>query len=573
MMDTWKWNLAFQCIVNIGVRGSDPRGSGSDSRGSETIRSRVVEADVVPVLATILDNYNQVLEKTRARQDELEGRNDCSRLGSSRKSSTKDTSRLGASSSSARSERRRPAPPPIEILREHDGALPRTDVASSRPAAAVPQLAIPPSAPSPDDHSTFIPHRHHHHHHHHHIRPQPRARGEEAIEFAPSNPTQLHGTAEPFARPRNPLLSRDGLGMPPMTPGDHGEQLSSRPDTPTTPTPSILLRTMPPTRRRSASAPYPIHSSVLQQDLTMSGDSDEGEITGSLADVAEAGPSRMEPVQNDLIMEDVMERAVLLDTVQALDLPDPDVTGDVDAGTFNITHRSMDGSLIEPVAVQGNPTMDLSPIAPPFGVPEPLQLPSQPAFHQSFSPDRTGPTGLSSSVPRDEDVIMSLQLLAYVSKYPSLRPYFQQTHLVPKLKLGRMILTFDGDESSWTETDVATSNDEEYCQPDDYNIFPLVEKFTVRHHHAQDVNYWAGVVMRNLCRKDKARGDIRQCAYYKCGKWEEYARQFAKCRRCRQTKYCSKDCQKSAWVYHRHWCEPAEGDKRRGHVCPSGDHA
>jgi hypothetical protein len=95
--------------------------------------------------------------------------------------------------------------------------------------------------------------------------------------------------------------------------------------------------------------------------------------------------------------------------------------------------------------------------------------------------------------------------------------------------------------------------EDEYLLPDDVNIFPLVEKFTVRH-HSKDMQYWACVVMRNLCRKDEARGGIRQCAYYKCGRWEEYQRQFAKCRRCRRTKYCSKECQKSAWVYHRHWC-------------------
>ena len=95
--------------------------------------------------------------------------------------------------------------------------------------------------------------------------------------------------------------------------------------------------------------------------------------------------------------------------------------------------------------------------------------------------------------------------------------------------------------------------EEEYTLPNDLNIFPLVEKFTVRY-HSTDMQYWAGVVMRNLCRKDDTRGGIRQCAYYQCGKWEEYTRQFAKCRRCRRTKYCSKECQKSAWAYHRHWC-------------------
>ena len=54
MMDMWKWNLAFQCVVNIGVRGS------------ENVRTRVVEADMVPVIATILDNYIKVVEIGRA---------------------------------------------------------------------------------------------------------------------------------------------------------------------------------------------------------------------------------------------------------------------------------------------------------------------------------------------------------------------------------------------------------------------------------------------------------------------------------------------------------------------------
>lgn len=156
---------------------------------------------------------------------------------------------------------------------------------------------------------------------------------------------------------------------------------------------------------------------------------------------------------------------------------------------------------------------------------------------------------------------MSLQLLAYVSKYCNLRSYFQKSHLVPKLKINSELHLLDLDESSSPSTcsshpSACDSEEEEHLLPDDFNIFPLVEKFTVRH-HSQDMQYWAGVVMRNLCRKDDSRGGIRQCAYYQCGKWEEFTRQFAKCRRCRRTKYCSKECQKSAWVFHRHWCVAA----------------
>ncbi|KAI5300946.1 hypothetical protein KEM55_003745, partial [Ascosphaera atra] len=38
-------------------------------------------------------------------------------------------------------------------------------------------------------------------------------------------------------------------------------------------------------------------------------------------------------------------------------------------------------------------------------------------------------------LPREEDVLMSLQLLAYVSKYTSLRGYLQNCHFVPRLKI------------------------------------------------------------------------------------------------------------------------------------------
>jgi MYND finger len=184
--------------------------------------------------------------------------------------------------------------------------------------------------------------------------------------------------------------------------------------------------------------------------------------------------------------------------------------------------------------------------------------------------DRTGPI---SCMPRDEDVLMCLQLLAYVSKYCALRTYFQKTHLVPRLKIPPSELNHldcdllcPDDYSCTHDVEMHASpprstqepdlSMEEYLQEDDFNIFPLVEKFTVRH-HSHEMQYWARVVMRNLCRKDDSRNGIRQCAYYQCGKWEHYPREFAKCRRCRRTKYCSKECQKMAWVYHRHWCQEA----------------
>lgn len=93
---------------------------------------------------------------------------------------------------------------------------------------------------------------------------------------------------------------------------------------------------------------------------------------------------------------------------------------------------------------------------------------------------------------REEDILLSLQLLAYLSKYPQIREAFHSNHR--------------------------------------QNVFSVVEKFTHRLHPAAIV-YWAGVIMRNACRKDEGRGGVRQCANMQCGKWERFPREFAKCRR------------------------------------------
>jgi hypothetical protein len=241
-----------------------------------------------------------------------------------------------------------------------------------------------------------------------------------------------------------------------------------------------------------------------------------------------------------------------------------------DAETFNITHRSaVDGSLVNTTNPQTAGALGFSPTAGPANANSPVMNVLNHSPYSTFLRNHNSPLGVLKGMPRDEDVLIALQLLAYVSKYCNLRSYFQNTHLVPKLKIGRELDLLDeqnktfltgeraDDDMMSDDKDEARADDdeeeEEYLLPDNLNIFPLVEKFTVRH-HSKDMQYWACVVMRNLCRKDESRGGIRQCAHFECGKWEDYQRQFAKCRRCRRTKYCSKECQKAAWIWHRHWC-------------------
>lgn len=55
-----------------------------------------------------------------------------------------------------------------------------------------------------------------------------------------------------------------------------------------------------------------------------------------------------------------------------------------------------------------------------------------------------------------------------------------------------------------------------------------------------------------------------------CGRWEEYPREFAKCRRCRKAKYCGKECQSTAWNEgHRFWCSAKERDDENEENIPA----
>jgi hypothetical protein len=528
LMEVWKWSLAFQCVVNIGVRGS------------EAVRTRVVEADMVPVIATILDNYIKVVEKIRARAD-LESQRTSSRAS---KLSSRSRDQAGrpsfldrsANTSEHRTTRRQAPPPSIEIPHPfsqdaHPGETSVMEITAS------PQVVLS----SPPERTTFAREAHHRSHE---GRYQPGAHRQRVMQpLATAVPSM--GGADGFGlRP-----VRDADRLPSMLPGLQ-TGLTSQPESPTTPgaptdNQNIHSLTGRPRRRPS-----------IRQQRSGSGESDDangedpatGQNTGA-ADVVEP----IVGLQNGMEIEDVGDRDSMLDDgsePHRLTIPNP--SDPPDAETFNITHRSpIDGSIINTAVQPGNGTLGFSPARPTINTASPVLQQSPYPFYLR---DRSVTPAVLTAMPRDEDILMALQLLAYVSKYCNLRSYFQRSHLVPKLKIGKDIHLLDDVIGQTTSPiDSQEEEEEEYLLPDDFNIFPLVEKFTVRH-HPKDMQYWACVVMRNLCRKDDSRGGIRQCAYFKCGKWEEFQRQFAKCRRCRRTKYCSKDCQKNAWVYHRHWC-------------------
>ena len=566
MMEMWKWNLAFQCIVNIGVRGS------------EAVRTRVVEADMVPVIATILDNYFQVMDKCRERA-EIESRRKCplGSLGGSRSSFSRSSS-IRTDPFAQRTERsRRHVPPPISIPEPREQQE-ETGSAAVTPTANAANLSLS----SPPDRTSF---QRHQHQRSHSSRVQFSTPGtgasREALETPMTSVPSQQDSAVSFGlRP-----VRDADRLPSMLPTLHAE-LSSQPQSPTTPhAPVTRPDSQSPTGLRRVRRPS------IRHQLSISGSDDDAQVDEAGSEGINEGETQPEPrvdIQSDIVMQDALDDDTILEP--RTDAVNIGVSHEDE--TFNISHRlSTDGSVLNPVTTPTQAQNGFQPnqlpaaLNPLNATPPNLQQPLAWMPQRSLPLDRPPPQQVIAAMPRDEDVLMSLQLLAYVSKYCNLRSYFQQSHLVPRLKIGKDLHLLDPDYNPATSTlgpsqeELDDDWDNEFVEKpgeQPYNIFPLIEKFTAkqstssRHNpphnispQHDDMSYWAGVVMRNLCRKDDSRGGIRQCAYWQCGKWEEYTRQFAKCRRCRRTKYCSKECQKGAWGSHRFWCVAADDSHGR----------
>jgi hypothetical protein len=483
-MEMWKWSLAFQCVVNIGVRGS------------ENVRTRVVEADMVPVIATILDNYIKVVDKVRLRSD-TENQKASSSKHPRTTSLPRDQASTALSSvfdrsstTEQRQSRRQGRPPSIEI-------------------------------PQPFSQDFTRQHYHHHHHHHHHRYHHNDSNGTDETTGALTSPperttfprdvhnlrfhdaryqpqnTTIRSIQAPLATAVPTMNVTDGFGFRPVREADLLPSmlprlqtgLSSQPESPTTPSGPAQPRSGPQAviRRQRPS---------LRQQQSGSGESDDanGEDSPMAEDVT-ATTEVVEPivgVQNGMELDNVGDGESMLDDVSdshGLAMTDPSRTQDTE--TFNITHRlAVDGSLIN-TATPTNGPLAFSPVQAPNNTNSPVLAPNS---YSTFLRDRTTNQGVLTAMPRDEDVLMSLQLLAYVSKYCNLRSYFQNSHLVPKLKIGRELSLLD--DPTGLAVDDANEEEDEYLLPDDFNIFPLVEKFTVRH-HSKDMQYWACVVMRN----------------------------------------------------------------------------
>ncbi|KAJ3415802.1 hypothetical protein HDV05_004075 [Chytridiales sp. JEL 0842] len=231
---------------------------------------------------------------------------------------------------------------------------------------------------------------------------------------------------------------------------------------------------------------------------------------------------------------------------------------------------------------------------------------------------------ISEILSRGTDILCAAKIIASLSKYPSMRIYLHADNsrprrppkscTVPSRKLKKFAAQASattGDvESSMSEGTtpgqrkegeggIRMDVEEEELDEEDEDLeymfdafnprsaFELIEFFTGSSSLIPEARMWAVMALRNAYRRDPSSpvafgpdgevisvsaGQLRRCAYSRCGKWEERFKQFSKCSRCRRVTYCCKSCQRRAWVLHKNWCLKFNGDSSASRDSTSHHH-
>ncbi|GAA6059679.1 hypothetical protein JCM10212_000066 [Sporobolomyces blumeae] len=478
----YTYTLAFQCVVNIGVRGS------------EAIRTRVVEAGALEVVIHVLERYLEEIERKRLRNQLEWQRAEQARLA-----------QLQLAEVQAMTEGRRDE--------EHAHRVPAAvPVASTSTSPVV-------SAPTPT---------------------RPRLTRINIVAASSATADLL----APPSRVQTPdtVVSTDDASL---TGDDNGSASGQE-------TEEIVMSTSTSTTEDEATPTSTEARVGLKAEGSRSASSDQG--TRSASIVPESTDEN-----GDVVMGGTSQSADGRDEVN---------------GTTPASDETAAQRLPTPRAPQPRLPPNAAHRTPRTAHPHALHLgqvpvppPAAPALEATPEPE-------GQLYFRDEDVLLALQLLAYLSKYPHVREVFHSPS--PS--------SSEGCDSDLDAADPSSScshgsfGAHPLIRPHSINIFSLVELFTHRPPSddpftprlSSEVQYWACTIMRNACRKDEQRGGIRQCANMNCGKWEAYAREFAKCRRCRRAKYCSKACQSASWGNgHKFWCHKQSSDERSSRRRPT----
>ncbi|GAA99485.1 uncharacterized protein L969DRAFT_47271 [Mixia osmundae IAM 14324] len=534
------YSLALQTLMNIGVRGS------------EAIRTRVVEAGILEPIIRILEGHLDIRKRAADRRyAALKAANllpfsqtsSCSSHGSSRKLTHRAHPAASGSCSTIRispDENEELAAEPVTASRTMDLQETPRPQRAARHLASMTQIASPPLIPL----------------------------------ASPQAPVLMVPTARMAAQ--NASL---GISPPRRTqsPSDTETEDLDGSATETDAGLDVMLVVRPSSAASSASSSRGVVPERAEIDSSQISIKPDPSSEHSPDDNAGPAPATTDNNDGDVQMDDAVE-AIDLDSQPAA--------------------RSVHEILVE----QETPRQATRPI--PEQSSQQAENRSRSAITDAQSQILTDllaePLRVTPVDPhfRDQDVFLCLQLLAYLSKYPHVRTVLHDPDDVDShYESAAHYERYQQDMRQYRQRDALALADPDFMlgviptesprgkhprdhgkprlpapiQPrsDARNVFNLVEKFTVRPgpndkwtpRLPSTVQYWAGVIMRNACRKDETRDGIRQCANTQCGKWEAYAREFAKCRRCRKAKYCSKECQSKAWQGgHRYWCSARHED-------------
>ncbi|KAG5356913.1 MYND-type zinc finger protein [Yarrowia sp. E02] len=570
LLVAWKWALAFQCLVFVGTRGT------------EAIRKRIVEAGLLPVLASVLDNYLLMMEDAKAEQELLRRRAEAEQEMQRRQTDEKERSATVTACN----------PFGISLC------------GSTREASAAKERELAQGQGQGQGQTGRRDCRIH-----------------SAISSAVSSVSRLCRTQTPVPEEPQAGSSRDS--------SLHSSFSSSMIDSASSTSSSTTTTIM----NSSTTITTPSLRQLLSESAILRSGASVESFETATQNSAQSQNDDAQMVDNDTGLALFAERDADGDVEMGSDDFQPRRLQ-----TAQPQQQQPQQQQQQQPAQPGQPTAAGQAPTPRPG-PGVAPVTAQGAISSIQSSIASMPRIFENGIlmPRDDDVLWALEILAYVSKYSSTKDCIQTCHFVPDLSLRdknlpplrraaapqplmrskfgshegdpvvKIVDVDDEDDykgksicvDETTEVDGVVDDqflddhrtqkqreitafhkrvtrkshrkktdwekaydtydfesEEDICAEflgETINVFPIVEKFTVRE-YSNEIQYWAGVIMRNSCRKNEARGGIRQCAHFDCGKWEEFPRQFAKCRRCKRTKYCSRDCQLKAWNYHKHWC-------------------
>ncbi|BFZ59545.1 hypothetical protein YB2330_000556 [Saitoella coloradoensis] len=542
VLSLWKWSLAFQCVIQIGIHGS------------EQARLRIVEADMVSVIASILCRFLRTLDHLKAERDAAKAEREARRIAAAAAAqAAQEALRASEEAGIASGEGSQvvgggqsafPGAPGFGLVVVQQQAQ---DIADTRRGSTINAAAtLTQQVEGLGLNIETLP------------RAEPRL---------PSEPTRAEIAALVDEVGARVVAQLDAQAQAAAAPTSAPVQAQAGPSTPLRRLRGLtrsLRRTVhsnentpndsPASTSRPSTPPSALARGGLVRRTTDSNSDDNSDASG-IASTALATPNATDSATSTETVTTAARRASVADLSSSPGAAGAEVVGE----PLSVSAQNSPTVLTAPVEAQEDAERARRVRRDLFGAPAAGITATETAADRDVDVEmememveatplrertrrdglipglqgmHTGVDAFAMSMPREQDIVQCLQLLAYITKYPYLRSYFSNTQLIPHIAL------------SPTADPTITST---------INVFALVERFTLRI-HPREFQSWAGVIMRNSCKKDDSRGGRRQCANLFCGKWEDEPRQFAKCRRCRRSKYCSKACQSAAWAGHRWWC-------------------